>query len=219
MKRPFIQADRAYPLTLPNGDVLKSLVYLNQVVDHPNMKFGDYTYYSDFEVVEDWAGRIAPYLYPGAPEQLDVGKFGQFAHGTCFITASANHPMGGFSTYPFLTFNPETMMQYANVIPGKGNTVVGNDVWIGMDAKIMPGVRIGDGAIIASGSVVTKDVPAYAIAAGNPAKVVKMRFDADTIRELLEIQWWNWPVELIEEHHDLIAGADISALKHVARSR
>ncbi|TYL21292.1 CatB-related O-acetyltransferase, partial [Streptococcus pyogenes] len=98
----------------------------------------------------------------------------------------------------------------------RGDTVIGNDVWIGMNTAIMPGVKIGDGAIIAAKSVVTRDVPAYAIAAGNSAKVVKMRFDDDTIARLLKISWWNWPADKIGRNLDAIRGADINRLEAAA---
>ncbi|VAW03925.1 Xenobiotic acyltransferase XAT family [hydrothermal vent metagenome] len=212
MKRPFLAADARYPVTLPDGTVLQNLVYLNQVINHPNIEVGDYTYFNSFEPVKDYAPHIAPYLYEGAPERLIIGKFGQFANGTLFITSSANHPMQGFSTYPFAIFTPETMRAYADENAVRGDTIVGNDVWIGNDAKIMPGVKIGDGAIIGAGAVVARDVPPYAIVAGNPAKVIRLRFASDVIARLLEIRWWDWPLEMIEANHAVISSADISAL-------
>ncbi len=209
---PFLRADAANPATLPDGTVLENLVYLNQVIDHPNMVIGDYSYHNSFVPVDDWAGRIAPYLYPGAPERLTIGKFCQIAQGVLFITSSANHVMTGFSTYPFSIFHPETMGDLAKQIPVR-DTIVGNDVWIGHDAKIMPGVTLGDGAIIATGAVVTQDVPPYAIVGGNPATVIRHRFAPDVVAELCEIAWWDWSIDKIERNIAAITGADIAALR------
>jgi virginiamycin A acetyltransferase len=128
----------------------------------------------------------------------------------------ANHAMSGFSTYPFNIFghgwehgfDPDTWSREL-----RGDTVVGNDVWIGMEAVILPGVRIGDGAIVAARSLVSHDVPPYAVAAGNPAKVVRKRFDPKTIQRLLEIAWWHWPVEKITRNLNAIRGTDIDLLE------
>lgn len=208
-----------HPMVMPDDMVVEMVVHLNQVIDHPRMEIGDFSYYSDFEPVADYAGRIAPYLFPLSPERLIIGKFGQFAHGTRFVTSSANHDMSGFSTYPFMNFQlgPETTSDdivAMFTVPGrKGDTVIGNDVWIGMEAVIMPGVAIGDGAVIAARSVVVSDVPPYTIMGGNPAKPLRKRFDEATIAALLEIKWWDWPVETIEARLDDIASADISRMR------
>ncbi|MEY8116763.1 CatB-related O-acetyltransferase [Falsihalocynthiibacter sp. BN13B15] len=219
MPSSFLRPEAANPVTLPDGTVLENLVYLNQVIDHPNIEIGDYSYFNSFHPVEDWASRIAPYLYAGAPERLTIGKFCQFAQGVLFITSSANHPMGGFSTYPFAIFNLETMGVYAQNTEAFQDTHIGNDVWIGHDAKIMPGVIVSDGAIIATGSVVTSDVGPYMIVGGNPAKPIRPRFEADVIDSLLETKWWDWPIEDIQRHLPLIVGADIGALKAVSVSK
>jgi virginiamycin A acetyltransferase len=210
---PLLNKDAVNPMVLPNGEVIYGTVYLKNFIDHPRIIVGDYSYASRFDTPEDWAAALAPYLFAISNEKLVIGKFCQFAHGTTFITSSANHPMGGFSTYPFKVFRPETMMAYVN-LPFK-DTVVGNDVWTGHGATIMPGVTIGDGAIIATGAVVTKDVPPFAIVAGNPARVVKMRFSDEVIAELLRIRWWDWDIGKIEAHLAAIEGSDIEALKAV----
>lgn len=212
MSRPFLDACARHPITLPSGDLHLPTVHLNQVIDHPNIEVGDYTYYSDFEPVEDYAARIAPYIYPGSPERLVIGKFVQVAHGVKFITSSANHPMRGFSTYPFAVFNPETMGAYAGEVAGYGDTVVGNDVWLGYGATVLPGVTIGDGAIVGAKAVVSRDVPSYAIVAGNPARVVRSRFDGETVERLLKLRWWDWPIEEIERKRAAIEAADASLL-------
>lgn len=220
MKHPFPDAQARNPVSLPDGQVLENLVYLNQVIDHPNITIGDYSYFNSFTPVEDWAGRIAPYLYAGAPEKLTIGRFCQFAQGTLFITSSANHPMRGVSTYPFAIFNPESLGAYADEIAQTGDTVIGHDVWCGHDAKIMPGVTIGNGVIVGAGAVVTRDVPDFTVVAGNPARIVRMRFSDEIIAELNQLAWWHWPVEKIAKHVPAISGAvacgDISALRSAA---
>ncbi|WP_380056450.1 CatB-related O-acetyltransferase [Falsihalocynthiibacter sp. SS001] len=216
MSSTFLRPDAANPVILPDGTVLENLVYLNQVIDHPNIEVGDYSYFNSFTPVDDWAGRIAPYLYTGAPERLKIGKFCQFAQGTIFITSSANHVMTGFSTYPFAIFNPETMGVYAENPEGFVDTIIGNDVWIGHDAKIMPGVTIGDGAIVAAGAVVAADVAPYSIVGGNPAGEIRKRFAPEVIDALLAIKWWDWPLDHIHKHLSAIVGADIKALKFAA---
>ncbi len=206
------------PMVMPDGTVIPSVVYLNRVIDHPRMEIGDFTYFGPVEAVEDYAGTLAPYLFPLSPERLVIGKFCQIAHGVRFITSSANHSMRGFSTYPFDNFrltaetSTEDIEAMFTAATGKGDTVVGNDVWIGMDAKILPGVTIGDGAIIGAGAVVAADVPPYHIVVGNPARVVKPRFPDTVIRTLVEIRWWDWPLEMIERKLAAIKGADITAL-------
>lgn len=212
MSRPFLDAAARHPITLPSGDPHLNTVHLNRVIDHPNIEIGDYSYYSDFDPVEDHAARIAPYLYPGAPEWLIIGRFVQIAHGVRFITSSANHPMRGFSTYPFAVFNPETMGAYRDEVAQRGDTVIGNDIWLGYGATVLPGVTIGDGAIVGAGAVVSRDVPSYAIVSGNPAEVRRMRFDEVTTRALLDLKWWNWEIGEIEKHHAAISGGDAALL-------
>lgn len=212
MKPPFPDPAETYPVTLPDGQAHRQTVHLNRVIDHPNFEIGDFTYYSDFEEVRDHASHIAPYLFPGSREKLVIGRFCQIAHGAKFITSSANHPMDGFSTYPFSIFHPETMGDYAHIGEIKGDTVIGHDVWIGYGATILPGARIGSGAIIGAKAVVGGEVPPYAIVTGNPGRVVRQRFSAEVIAQLLDIAWWDWPPEQIARHRAAIEGADISAL-------
>ena len=212
MSRPFLDAAARHPITLPTGDRHLPTVHLAHAIDHPNIEVGDYTYYSDFETVEDYAARIAPYIYPGSPEKLVIGKFVQIANGVRFITASANHPMKGFSTYPFAVFNPDTMGAYVDEVATYGDTVVGNDVWLGYGATVLPGVTIGDGAIVGAKAVVSRDVPPFAVVAGNPAEVRRMRFDADIVEALLEIAWWDWEIDRIEKARPALEAGDLAAL-------
>lgn len=216
MPAAFLRHDARNPVTLPDGTVLEGLVYLSQVIDHPNWTVGDFSYHNSFKPVEDYAGLLAPYLYAGAPEKLIIGKFCQFAEATRFITSSANHSMAGFSTYPFAIFSPDSLDAYREEFAAIGDTVIGNDVWTGHGATILPGVSIGDGAIIGAGAVVARDVPAYAIAVGNPARVARMRFAPEVIEALLRLKWWDWPVEAIAGNLDAITGADISRLEQSA---
>lgn len=206
-----LKVDAVHPITSPDGTVITITVYLKNVINHPRIQVGAYSYASNFAPQTDWARTLAPYLFPISKEKLTIGKFCQFAHGTTFITSSANHPMEGFSTYPFRVFKPETMIDYFN-LPFR-DTVVGHDVWIGHDATIMPGVTIGSGAIIASGAVVAKDVAPYAIVGGGPAQVIRQRFSDEIISDLLEIKWWDWPIEKIETRIAAIEGGDMAALK------
>ncbi len=208
-----LKVDSVHPITAPNGTMITNTVYLQNIINHPRIEVGDYSYASNFTPQTDWARTLAPYLFPISKEKLTIGKFCQFAHGAKFITSSANHPMGGFSTYPFRVFKPETMIDYIN-LPFH-DTVVGHDVWIGHDAIVMPGVTIGSGAIIASGAVATKDVAPYTIVGGNPAQIIRQRFSDEVVTDLLAIAWWDWSIEKIEANLAAIEGADIDALKAV----
>jgi virginiamycin A acetyltransferase len=166
----------------------------------------------------DWSARLAPYLYGFSPERLVIGRFCQIADGVTFITASANHRHDGFSTFPFAIFaGPK---ENRPSLPGHGSdTVIGHDVCLGAGATILPGATIGSGAIIGARAVVSGDVPPYSLLAGNPARVIRQRFDATTIARLLELAWWHWPIEAILAQEAAICGADLAALHppdHVA---
>lgn len=210
---PFLNAEAQHPLVFADGTVHRHMVHLNRVIDHPNIAVGDHSYANDFDIPEDWAARLAPYLYPGAPERLVIGRFCQIAHGVRFITASANHAMGGFSTYPFAVFDPTTLDAYRGSFTDLPYTVIGHDVWIGHGALILPGARIGSGAIIGAGAVVGGSVPDYAIVAGNPARVLRMRFDPPTIARLLALAWWERPTEQIRHALPALMSDDVGALE------
>lgn len=211
-----INPNQTHPVTQSNGEAWPHTIFLRNFIDQPNIEIGDYTYLNDFRLpVENVRQLLIPYLHPASPEKLYIGKFTQIAHGVQIITSSANHQMDGFSTYPFNVFGEPWASAYKANWPQKGNTMIGNDVWIGHEALIMPGVTIGDGAIIASRSVVTKDVLPYTIVAGHPAKVIRQRFDDETIMQLLQIKWWDWPLEVITANLEAIVGADIERLKSI----
>jgi virginiamycin A acetyltransferase len=210
---PFLNPDLRHPIRLPDGTSYENTVWLKSVIDHPNIEVGDFTYYNDFDPVSDYAARIAPYLYPNAPERLVIGKFGQFAHGVRFITDSANHARDWFTAYPFASFAPEVMPYFEDAyFKNRRDTVVGHDVWIGHGAMVLPGVNIGTGAIIGAGAVVAKDVPPYAAMAGNPAQCVKMRFTRDVVDALLALAWWDMPTEDIRELMPVLTSANIKGL-------
>lgn len=188
--------------------------YIKNTVKNPQIIVGDYTYYDDPEDFEGFERNVL-YHYPFIGDRLIIGKFCAIARGVTFIMNGANHKVSGISTYPFQIFGRgwEKVMPRPGDLPYKGDTVVGNDVWIGYDALIMPGVNIGNGAIIASRSVVVADVPAYAIVGGNPARPVRQRFEPEAVAELNDIAWWDWPIEKITEHLDKIVAGDIAALR------
>ncbi|NGX56741.1 MAG: Virginiamycin A acetyltransferase [Candidatus Anoxychlamydiales bacterium] len=192
----------------------KRIIFLKNFIINKNIKVGDYTYYDDPNGAENFEKKNVPYLYPFSKEKLIIGKFCAIATNTIFITSSANHKLDGFSTYPFAIMgNGWEEQQDLSDLPNKGDTIVGNDVWFGYDSTIMPAVKIGDGAIIASKSVVVKDVPAYCIVVGNPAKIIKKRFDDSVIEELLKIKWWDWSKEKITKNIKIIIKSDIELLK------
>jgi virginiamycin A acetyltransferase len=189
------------------------ICFIQNTVSNPNILIGDYTYYDDPEDSENFERNVL-YHFPFIGDRLIIGKFCALARGVKFIMNGANHKMDGFSTYPFQIFGNgwETIDPQTNELPYKGDTVIGNDVWIGYEAVIMPGVSIGDGAIVAAKSVVTSDVSPYTIVGGNPAKRIRQRFDDHVIQSLLELAWWNWEVEKITRNLDKIVAADIEAL-------
>ncbi|SDD31878.1 CatB-related O-acetyltransferase [Ruegeria marina] len=202
-------AGRRYPITLPDGSDHAGTVFLNQVIDHPRLVVGDYTYASDFDPPTDWAARLAPYLFPTSAETLRIGRFCQIAHGVRFITASANHAMDGLTCFPFPVFDPDRMAGYQ---PDRRDTVIGNDVWIGYGALVLPGAVIGDGALIGAGAVVRGTVPPYAVVTGNPGHTVRYRFDADAIATLLDLAWWDWPADRIAQAETALLEGDIDRL-------
>lgn len=220
MPAPLLDANLRHPLTLPNGETYTNTVWLARVIDHPNIAVGDYSYYNDFEPVSDYAARIAPNLHPGAPERLVIGRYCQFAHGTRFITSSADHPKRWFTTYPFAVFNHEVMDLFAPEFSKGRDTVIGNDVWIGTDGMILPGVTLGDGVIVGARAVVAKDVPSWSVVAGNPGRVVRRRFPDRVCALLDRLAWWDLPQDEIRAILPVLASADVGALAEtVARLR
>jgi virginiamycin A acetyltransferase len=180
----------------------KNLCFLKNLVNNPNIIVGDYTYYDDFEDVSNFEKNVK-YHFDFIGDKLIIGKFCMIASGATFIMNGGNHLTEATSAYPFAIFGGAWQdAMKGKSYPTKGDTVIGNDVWIGHDATLMPGVQIGDGAIIATKSVVTKNVEPYTIVGGNPAKPIKKRFSEDIIARLLEMKWWDWDVEKITQNVD-----------------
>ena len=207
-----IPVKQIYPRT---GD--KETIYLKHVITNPNITVGDFTMYNDF--VNDptlFEKNNVLYHYPINHDKLQIGKFCSIACGAKFLFNSANHTLSSLSTYPFPLFFEEWGLEkkdVTNAWDNKGHIVIGNDVWIGYEAVILAGVTIGDGAIIGTRAVVTKDVPPYTIVGGVPAKPIKKRFSEETTSALLEIQWWNWSKERIARNIGAIQSGNIEQLK------
>lgn len=187
--------------------------YLKNIIINPQIIVGDYTYYDDPVDVYNFEKNVL-YLFDFIQDKLIIGKFCQIATGVRFIMNGANHALNGISTYPFRAFD-EAWQEAPSVMINKGNTVIGNDVWFGNGATIMPGVKIGSGAIIGAGSLITKDVAPYTIVGGNPGRVIRQRFDDKTIDFLLRLSWWDWPIAKITANIQLIATGDIETLKKI----
>ncbi|AJE83117.1 acetyltransferase [Streptomyces albus] len=185
------------------------VVFLRPLVSSPKIAVGEYTYYDDPEGAREFEQRNVLYAY--GPERLVIGRYCAIAAGTRFLMAGGEHPSMGVSTYPFAMFGGEWAERTLDLVTGmrsRGDTVVGNDVWFGYGATVMPGVRIGDGAIVAAGAVVTADVPPYTVVGGNPARTIRRRFEAEDVERLLRAAWWDWPAELVTAHaRTLMAGS------------
>lgn len=185
----------------------KTSVFLKNVITAPNIIVGDYTYYDDADDPEGFERNNVLFNYPEFGDRLIIGKFCQIASGTQFVMGSANHRLSSVSTYPFNVFGgawEANTPPHLSQLPHKGDTVIGNDVWLGRECRVMPGVHIGDGAIIAAYSVVVKDIPPYTVAGGNPCRPIKPRFDTELTELLLRLKWWNFdPQTLVSFLPDL----------------
>ncbi|MBC6698526.1 CatB-related O-acetyltransferase [Hymenobacter sp. BT190] len=195
----------------------RKLVFLKNLITRPNIIVGDYTYYDDLEDPANFERNVL-YHFDFLGDKLIIGRFCALASGVKFIMNGGNHETAPVSTFPFAIFGGgwETLMANQSVqekYPSKGDTVVGHDVWLGFEATIMPGVHIGNGAVVATKAVVTRDVPAYAVVAGNPAQVVRYRFDEATIARLQALAWWHWPADKITRHLSLLNAANLEALE------
>ncbi|SMX42130.1 CatB-related O-acetyltransferase [Maliponia aquimaris] len=206
-------AARPHPITLPDGTPHGGTVHLKAVIDHPRFEVGAHSYASDFDPPQDWATRLAPYLFPFSQERLSLGKFCQVAHGVRFLTSSANHATDGLTTYPFAVFDPDSMTGYQ---PDTRDTVIGHDVWLGYGALVLPGARIGNGVIVGAGAVVRGTVPDYAVVTGNPAQVVRLRFTPAEIATLNALAWWDWHDDTIAAARPALECGDVAALQQMA---
>lgn len=191
--------------------------FINNTISNPHIIVGDYTYYDDPENSEDFE-RTVLYHFPFIGDKLIIGKFCALARGIRFIMNGANHQLAGLSTYPFQIFGHgwEKVMPAQSDFPYKGDTIIGNDVWIGYEALIMPGIKIGNGAVVASRSVVTTDVPAYTVVGGNPAKPIKTRFSSEEVARLEALAWWDWPIDKITQQLTAIVSGDLETLSTAA---
>ena len=212
-----IPEKQIYPRT---GDT--QTIYLKHVITNPNITVGEYTMYNDF--VSDpllFEKNNVLYHYPINHDKLIIGKFCSIACGARFLFNSANHTMASLSTYPFPLFFEEWGLKREEVTRSwdhKGDIVIGNDVWIGYEAVIMAGVTVGDGAIIGTRAVVTKDVPPYTIVGGVPAHPIKKRYSEETIASLLAARWWDWPRELIAANIEAIQSGCMEQIRSAASS-
>lgn len=191
-------------------------IYLNTAIENPNIIVGDYTIYNDFvNDPREFERRNVLYHYPINGDRLIIGKFCSIACGAKFVFNSANHTLRSLSNYTFPLFFEEWGLDKKDVASAwdnKGDIIIGNDVWIGYEAVVMAGVTIGDGAVIASRAVVTKDVPPYTIVGGVPAREIRQRFDDRTIARLRELQWWDWPEEKIRQALPFIMNGEVDKL-------
>ena len=185
---------------------------MKHVVQAPNISIGDYTYYDDRDNPTGFEQNNILFNYPEFGDRLIIGKFCQIASGAKFIMGPANHRISSVTTYPFSVFGgrwSEQTPPHLSQLPFKGDIVVGNDVWIGRESVIMPGVKIGDGSIIGAYAVVTRDVPPYCVVGGNPARFIKKRFHDELIQILLELKWWDFPEEKLVEFLPLLCDPDL----------
>ncbi len=182
------------------------------MVKAPNISVGEYTYYDSEDHPELFEQTNVLFNYPFFGDKLIIGKFCQIAHGTTFIMGAANHRLGSATTYPFNVMGGvwrEISTPHIEELPHKGDTVIGNDVWLGRNCTILPGVKIGNGAIVAACSVVTKDVAPYTVVGGNPARFLKKRFDDGTAALLEELRWWDLPPEELTEIIPVLCDTDM----------
>ena len=184
-------------------------IYVKPTIKNPNIIVGDFTYIAD----SDFESHVTHH-YEWNDDKLIIGKFCQIAAGVEFVMNGANHQMNAVSTFPFYTLEGWNMNPPAvSELPLKGDTVIGNDVWIGQNAVILPGVRIGDGAIIGANSVVGSDIEPYSIVVGNPAKLLRKRFDDELISLLLHFKWWDKSIEEIDSLIPILTCSDLDKVR------
>lgn len=204
------------PNAIHPNPAVPSVCFIKNVITRPNIEIGDYTYYDDPEGSERFEEHVTHH-YEFLGDKLIIGRFCAIAKGVEFVMNGANHRMCSVTTYPFNIMGGgwEAATPALDDLPFKGDTVIGNDVWIGQNVTIMPGVHIGDGAIIAANSVVTKNIADYTIVGGNPCKPIRLRFDEALIAHLKKIQWWNWQPEKIFKHLDILCSGDIEQIRTI----
>ncbi|WP_373165724.1 CatB-related O-acetyltransferase [Agathobaculum sp. Marseille-P7918] len=190
-------------------------IYVKPTVTNPNIIVGDFTYIADLEFESH-----VSHLYEWNDDKLIIGKFCQIAAGVEFVMNGANHQMNAVSTFPFYTLEGWDMAPPApSDLPLKGDTIIGNDVWIGQNAVILPGVHIGNGAIIGANSVVGSPVEDYTIVVGNPAKVLRKRFDDEMIELLLQFKWWEKNIDEINHLIPILTCSDLEKVRTELKKR
>jgi virginiamycin A acetyltransferase len=205
---PIPNPNQTYPL--PNYN---RLCFLKNIIKNPNIEVGDYTYYDDFDNVENFEKNVK-YHFDFIGDKLIIGKFCMIASNATFIMNGANHLTEAITSYPFAIFGQDWSNAMDNkTYPQKGDIVIGNDVWIGYNATILAGVTIGHGAIIAANATVTKDVEPYSIVGGNPAQLIRKRFPDQIIAKLLELSWWDWDMEKITRNVQHLTGNNLDLIK------
>ncbi|TKZ35957.1 Vat family streptogramin A O-acetyltransferase [Brachyspira catarrhinii] len=199
----------------PNPKI-PSLCFIKNVVKNPNIIIGEYTYYDDINGAENFESHVTHH-YDFIGDKLIIGKFCAIAKGIEFIMNGANHRINSITTYPFNIMGNgwEKSAPSLSELKLKGDTIVGNDVWIGQNVTVLPAVHIGDGAIIGANSVVAKDIPPYSVAVGNPCEVKRKRFNEDLIEYLLQIKWWDWNAEKIFKNMEALCSGDLSKIKNI----
>ena len=199
----------------PNPKI-PSLCFIKNVIKNPNIIVGEYTYYDDINGAENFESHVTHH-YDFIGDKLIIGKFCAIAKGIEFIMNGANHRINSITTYPFNIMGNgwEKSAPSLTDLKLKGDTIVGNDVWIGQNVTVMPAVHIGDGAIIGANSVVAKDIPPYSVAVGNPCEVKRKRFDEDLIEYLLKIKWWDWNSEKIFKNMEALCSGDLTKIKNI----
>lgn len=196
----------------------KRVVFLKPLVRSPLISVGEFSYFDDPDDPTGFERNSVLYSY--GPERLVIGRYCALAAGVRFIMNGANHKVDGPSTFPFAIFGgdwAERTLDLFQGLPNRGDTVVGNDVWIGHGATVMPGVRIGDGAIVGTGSVVASDVLPYGVVAGNPARTLRRRFDDADVDRMLRAAWWDWPADLVTRHVRELASGSPREIERIAQ--
>lgn len=198
----------------------KTTCFIKNVIKAPNIIVGDYTYYDDNNDPTNFEKNNILFNYPEFGDKLIIGKFCSIASGTKFIMGSANHRTSSITTYPFNVFGglwKEHTPDHLSQLPFKGDIIVGNDVWIGRESVIMPGVKIGDGSIIGAYSVVTRDIQPYSVVGGNPARLIKKRFNDELIEILLELKWWDFKAEKLVNFLPLLYDSDLEKIQRLLK--
>lgn len=197
------------PKAIHPNENIPSVCFIRNTITRPNIIVGEYTYYDDPADSENFQEHVTHH-YEFIGDKLIIGKFCAIGKGIEFVMNGANHRMNSVTTYPFNIMGGgwEKCTPAIEDLPIKGDTVVGNDVWIGQNVTVMPGIHIGDGAVIAADSVVTGDIPAYHIAGGNPCRVIRKRFDDALIEQLLKLRWWDWDAEKISDNLEALCSGD-----------